>query len=236
MQAGKELHPAQGYIDGRRFSEPWPPGLLTFFPMGTRIKAEWNQQSRKAWLELHEDLTGFDFTGEPLRRLPKLYRISDDLIRDIVLLLSGCITTPHTGEQLFREMLVTRLVAHLQQPPSSPEWALNMDKARALTPFALRRAKDYAYDHLSKPLTLEGWAREMAMSPFYFMRAFRATVGLSPYQYVIDQRIQYARQLLEAGWTATDVAAHLCFSSPSHFSVIFKQRTGLSQEHGQSST
>ena len=228
VQAGNELHQTQGYIDGRRFTEPWPPGLLTFYPQGTRIRAEWKHQSQKAWLEIHEEVTEMKFTGEPLRRLPKLHRLSDKLIRDTVLLLSGCRTTLDTGEPLFREMLITRLVAHLQQPPSSPEWALNLDKAGGLIPFTLRKARDYAYDHLSKPLTLEDWAREMGMSSFHFMRAFRATTGLSPYQYVIDQRIQYARRLLEAGFTATYVATHLCFSSPSHFCVIFKQRTGLS--------
>jgi AraC family transcriptional regulator len=228
VQAGSDLHQTQGYIDGRRFTEPWPPGLLTFYPQGTRIRAEWKNQSRKAWLEIHEDLTAIDFTGEPLRRLPKLHRLSDKLIRDTVLLLSGCRTTPHTGEPLFRETLMTRLIAHLQQPPSSPDWALNLDRARVLTPFALKKARDYAYDHLSEPLTLEDWAKAMGLSSFYFVRGFRATTGLSPYQYVIDQRIQHARQLLEAGWAATEVAMHLCFSSSSHFSVIFKQRTGLS--------
>ena len=228
VQAGNQLHPAQGYIDGRRFSEPWPPGLLTFFPAGTRIKAQWNERSKKAWLEIHEDLTAPSFTGQPLRLLPKLYRLSDKLIRDTVLLLSGCKTTAHTGDPLFREMLITRLVAHLQQPPSNPGWALHLDKARVMTPFALKKAKDYAYDHLSKPLTLKDWAEEIGLSSFYFMRSFRVTTGLSPHQYLIDQRIQLARHLLEAGWAASSVAAHLCFSSPSHFSVIFKQRTGLS--------
>ena len=228
VQAGSALHPAQGYIDGRRFSEPWPPGLLTFFPQGTRIHAQWKERSTKAWLEIHEDLTEFRFTGQPLRLLPELYRLSDKLIRDTVLLLSGCTKTPYGNDPLFRETLITRLVAHLQQPPSNPGWALHLEKARIMTPFALKRAKDYAFDHLSKPLTLKEWAEELGLSSFYFMRCFRVTTGLSPHQYLIDQRIQFARHLLEAGWTATAVAAHLCFSSPSHFSVIFKQRTGLS--------
>ncbi len=55
----------------------------------------------------------------------------------------------------------------------------------------------------------------MGMSPFYFARCFRASTGLSPYQYVIDQRVQLARLLIEMGWSATSIAGYLCFSSPS---------------------
>jgi AraC family transcriptional regulator len=228
VQAKNELHQTQGYIDGRRFTDPWPPGLLTFYPQGTRIRAEWKHQSTKAWLEIHEDTTESRFTGVPLRRLPKLHWMSDPLIRDTVLTLSGCKESIHAGESLYREMLITRLIAHLQSPPENPGWALDFDKARTLTPYSLKRAKDFAYDHLTEPVTLEGWAREMGMSPFYFARCFRASTGLSPYQYIIDQRVQLARRLIEMGWSSTAVAGYLCFSSPSHFNVIFKQRTGLS--------
>ncbi len=228
VQAKNELHLTQGYIDGRRFSEPWPPGLLTFYPQGTRIRAEWKQQSVKAWLEIHEDATESRFTGVPLRRLPKLHWMTDPLIRDTVLILSGSKRSIHSDESLYREMLITRLVAHLQSPPENPDWALELGKARSLTPHSLLKAKDFAYDRLSEPITLESWAREMRMSPFYFARCFSASTGLSPYQYMLDQRVQLARLLIEIGWSATAVAGYLCFSSPSHFSVIFKQRVGLS--------
>src|ERR1700749_1746842 len=66
VQAGRTLHHALGYIDGRRFTDPWPPGLLTFYPQGTRIRAQWKKQCRKAWLEVHQDLTGIEFTEEPV--------------------------------------------------------------------------------------------------------------------------------------------------------------------------
>lgn len=228
VQAGRTLHHTQGYIDGRRFTDPWPPGLLTFYPQGTRIRAQWKEQCRKAWLEIHPNLTGIEFTGEPLRRLPKLFRLGDSLIRETVLLLSGSKKTLDSSEPLFREMLVNRLVAHLQQPPSNPNWALHLEKASTLSPLMLKKAKNYAFDHLSRELTLEGWAKEMRMNAFHFARSFKTATGLSPYQYVIDQRVQHARQLLISGWQVTAVAVHLCFSSTSHFGSIFKQRTGLS--------
>ena len=229
VQAGSHLHRTQGYLDGRRFSDAWPPGLLTFYPQGTRIRAEWKGQTRKAWLELYPASTPSGGDETLLRRLPKLHPnyLYDDLIRDTVLLMSGCITNPDSGEPLYRELLMARLMAHLEMPASNPDWALHLNKATILTPMTLRRAKDYAHGHLERTFTLQSWAREMHMNTFHFARAFKATTGMSPYQYVIDQRIQRGRLMLEGGVSVTEVASRLRFSSASHFGAIFKRRVGV---------
>ena len=230
VQAGAKEHLTQGYLDGRRFKGAWEPGLLTFYPAGTRIRVEWKGKCRKAWLELHAPLTALDSGIGPLRRLPRLHPnfLADNLVRDTVLLLSGCEKNMHSGESLYREQLTTRLIAHLEKPPSEPDWALNLNRAPVLTGHALLRAKDYVFDHLFEPISLKEWASELKMNAFHFARSFKATTGLAPYQYVLDQRIQQARLLLEIGRPASEVAARLCFSSASHFGLIFKQHVGLS--------
>ena len=230
VQAGTKEHLTQGYLDGRRFKGAWEPGLLTFYPEGTRIRVEWKGKCRKAWLELHTPLTALESGTGPLRRLPKLHPnfLDDNLVRNTVLLLSGCVRNVHSGESLYREQLVTRLIAHLEKPPADPDWAMSLHRASVLTGHALIRAKDYVFDHLFEPISLKDWALELRMNAFHFARSFKATTGLAPYQYVIDQRIQQARLLLERGQTATDVASNLCFSSASHFGMIFKQHVGLS--------
>jgi AraC family transcriptional regulator len=191
---------------------------------------EWKGKCRKAWLELHAPLTALDSGTGPLRRFPKLHPnfLTDNLVRDTVLLLSGCVKNVHSRESLYREQLTTRLVAHLEKPPSDPDWALTLHRAPVLTRRAVVRAKDYVFDHLFQPISLKVWASELNMNAFHFARSFKATTGLAPYQYVLDQRIQQARLLLEIGRPASEVAARLCFSSASHFGLIFKQRVGLS--------
>lgn len=56
----------------------------------------------------------------------------------------------------------------------------------------------WALDRLDEPLRLEDLARHAGMSRRTFTRRFRAEVGLSPGQWLTQQRVELARQLLES--------------------------------------
>ncbi|WP_079031904.1 GlxA family transcriptional regulator [Streptomyces specialis] len=59
------------------------------------------------------------------------------------------------------------------------------------------RARSYALDHLDRPLTLRELAAREAMSVRTFTRRFREETGLSPQRWIVLQRVERARQLLE---------------------------------------
>jgi AraC family transcriptional regulator len=50
--------------------------------------------------------------------------------------------------------------------------------------------------HLTAPLTLAELAQECNLSRSYFMRAFKRSTGTSPYRWLLDRRIDRAKQLL----------------------------------------
>ncbi|MEV0621264.1 helix-turn-helix domain-containing protein [Nonomuraea sp. NPDC050404] len=52
-------------------------------------------------------------------------------------------------------------------------------------------------DHLGEPLTLAGIAAHAAMSTRSLSRRFRARMGLTPLQWLLEQRVQRVRELLE---------------------------------------
>ncbi|MDA3645935.1 helix-turn-helix domain-containing protein [Saccharopolyspora indica] len=60
-----------------------------------------------------------------------------------------------------------------------------------------RRARAWALEHLDRPLSLRELAAQEAMSVRTFTRRFRDEVGISPLQWLTQQRIERARQLLE---------------------------------------
>ncbi|MFC4033656.1 GlxA family transcriptional regulator [Streptomyces polygonati] len=60
------------------------------------------------------------------------------------------------------------------------------------------RARAWALDRLDQPLTLRQLAERESMSVRTFTRRFREEVGLSPGQWLTQQRIEHARQLLES--------------------------------------
>ncbi len=72
-------------------------------------------------------------------------------------------------------------------------------------------------------------ATQLGMSQYYFCRLFRQSMGLPPYRYVIQQRIERAKQLLrsERQRAIADIALDCGFSSQSHLARHFRQMTGV---------
>jgi len=71
-------------------------------------------------------------------------------------------------------------------------------------------------------------AREAAMSPFHFIRQFRAVFGQTPHQFRIHARVERARHLLALDrGSVTDVCMEVGFSSVGSFSDLFERRVGM---------
>jgi len=63
------------------------------------------------------------------------------------------------------------------------------------------------------------------MSEFHFFRSFRQAFGISPYQYILNKRLETAKELLmTADMSVTAIAAHCNFPDIFTFSKAFKRR------------
>ena len=65
------------------------------------------------------------------------------------------------------------------------------------------------------------------MSPYYFSRLFKQSTGLSPYQYIIQSRVDRAKRLLDQGLAIADIAYSVGFASQSHLNRHFKRLVGV---------
>ena len=99
---------------------------------------------------------------------------------------------------------------------------LNPDK-----PVHLARALlECRYD---TPITIEDLSREVALSPFYLIRAFRRVYKQTPHQYLVEQRIAKAKELLRnTDLIVTDICIQVGFESLGSFSTLFRNATVLS--------
>lgn len=71
-------------------------------------------------------------------------------------------------------------------------------------------------------------AAECNISEVYFRKLFTKHFGISPKQYIIDLRIQRAKQLLAEGGMSVSLISEKCgFSNPYHFCRLFKEHTGI---------
>ena len=93
----------------------------------------------------------------------------------------------------------------------------------------LQRILDYIDAHLAEEIRLSDLSGLLDMSHFHFSRQFKQSLGISPHQYLLQQRIEKAKTLLTAtDQRVTDIAFTCGFSSSSHLSRQFKQLVGIS--------
>jgi AraC family transcriptional regulator len=92
----------------------------------------------------------------------------------------------------------------------------------------LLRVFDYIDAHLERDVKLADLARLLGMSQFHFSHMFKQSIGTSPYQYLLQQRIERAKQLLkQTDRSIVDIAFGCGFNSHSHLGKQFRQLTGM---------
>ncbi|WP_433735699.1 helix-turn-helix domain-containing protein [Pseudomonas putida] len=89
--------------------------------------------------------------------------------------------------------------------------------------FKLERAAEFIRDHCTQLLKLEDICEAAQLSPSYLIRAFKQRYGMTPHAFVVNQRIQFARDQLRNGKLIADVALEAGFSDQAHFQRAFKQ-------------
>lgn len=78
-------------------------------------------------------------------------------------------------------------------------------------------------------VTLDDLSKSLYRSKNDIIRQFKEAYGITPYAYLIGQRIQLAKNLLvTTKMSIKEIAKHLCFSSEYYFSNYFKQTVGMS--------
>jgi AraC family transcriptional regulator len=83
-------------------------------------------------------------------------------------------------------------------------------------------------DQLARDLSLTELAAVVGYSPDHFARLFKRAFGVSPYQYVLERRIERAKSLLrQRSLSIADVAVRCGFASQAHLHLAFKARTGI---------
>ncbi|MCW5890291.1 MAG: helix-turn-helix transcriptional regulator [bacterium] len=105
--------------------------------------------------------------------------------------------------------------------------------AAAATPRAdldpvIRRALDYVEANLSRSLRLADLARVAVLSPYHFARRFKAALGVTPHEWVMQRRVARAAHLLEGtpGPSLAHVAVLVGFADQSHFTRQFRRHVG----------
>lgn len=129
--------------------------------------------------------------------------------------------------QLYIDSLVNALTVNLLR-----DYAVNKPEIAVyeggLSDRSLFQAIEYIEHHLSESIKIQDLATHLGISKFHFSRLFKQSTGISPHQYVMQQRIELAKQLLKkANLPITDIALNCGFNSHAHLTKYFRAMTGM---------
>ena len=109
------------------------------------------------------------------------------------------------------------------------QFAINRVRALSDGGGVLDIAKAYIEQYYMMDLDLDKVASICGYSPSYFSRSFRKYFGINFVQYLLQVRLDNAKQLLKSSsMTVAEISEKTGFQSLSYFSTIFKRETGLS--------
>ena len=89
--------------------------------------------------------------------------------------------------------------------------------------------KDYVKNHYSEEMDLNTIARTLGFSSSYLTKVFNKIENCTPSKFIRSYRMGIAKRLLnDNSLTIQQIAAHVGYSDPFHFSKSFKQVVGIS--------
>ena len=134
-------------------------------------------------------------------------------------------------KRLFLESKVLELISHvrfaLERIPD-----MSMRGASVNLTFEDRekmwQAKAFLDENLEVPPTITMLAQEVGVNEYKLKNGFRQVHGITPYRYIVEQRLERARGLLwNNEMNVTEAAFAVGYSSLSHFAKIFRDKFGV---------
>ncbi len=169
----------------------------------------------------------FSERSNPIAFLESTYP-NDQAIQQIFLQLKNAIASEHQEALMYDTLHFDLLQLIFQKHQDTLKQAeLIPAKNKTIQEELYRRiaiAKDYIDAHLGQKLALTEVSRVAALSPFHFLRLFKAIYQITPYQYLTQKRMKYAHYLLTtSSKTVKEISLESGYENNSAFSRTFKQ-------------
>lgn len=141
-------------------------------------------------------------------------------------------TEEHQQRDFLVELNTSELIVHMLQTESRE--LLLKNYRNHVTKSGLAAAIEHIHNNLHKGISSKKLASVACMSKATFYRYFKNEFGLSPVEYINQQRINRAKKLLKReNKSVTDVCYELGYSSISHFIKLFKENAGITPKQFQ---
>jgi AraC family transcriptional regulator len=223
-------HAGGGRSEGRTLSFAPKSGMIDFLPRGTVLdKIVWRGESCACVAVELERTRVQRLMGVPAPAFDaeRGFRtnVSDAHVVDLVRRLEAQAVQGNPFGTLYVEALSLTLASYVYSRYSgadrrNEETQLPMSETEKLVTFV--------ENNLSANIGLADLARLVGHSPDHVSRTFKRSFGVSLYQYVLRRRLERAKALLrDRSQSIAEIALTSGFSTQSHFSAVFKGKTGM---------
>ena len=150
--------------------------------------------------------------------------------RQIALLLTAMredIASGAPAGKLYGESIGNAVATYLAQRYSSTAPKLLVYKG-GLSRSQLNRVFEYIEEHLAEGVGLSDLAAAAELSVYHFARQFRQSTGMAPHQYVLQRKIERAKETLrDPRKSILEASARVGFDDQSHFTKTFRRLVGI---------
>jgi AraC family transcriptional regulator len=232
LQTGQRSH-RELWLDGKPIrTEPLNPGEVALhdlrrgpvFKMYTPIDSL-NFYIPRQSLDAYADDANARRIDE-LRFTPGI-GIHDGILAALGSALLPAFERPDHVSRIFIDHVTFAIVAHLAH--SLGGMKVQERPARGgLAPWQERRAKEFLDANLDGDVSVMVLARACGLSSHHFSRAFRQSTGMPPHRWLLQRRVDKAKELLRGtNVSLAEIALDCGFADHSHFTRVFTRAVGI---------
>ena len=202
---------------------------LTFVPIGSSVEG-WNRFEGRvsSVVAVHLGPAMSDHDANDISKTPPSLYFENNNLKATLQKFQDVLDGTGIDDHAYAETLGLLLLWELRHAAGDLKSSQLSPVRGGLTGPQLRRIKEFVGTKISSDITISELAVVAGLSKFHFIRAFKESVGLSPYQYVLSERVHRARGMLsKCDLSIADVALAVGFHDAAQLNRVFRKLVGV---------